>query len=539
MAMSSSAPTYRPIGEHELVLGLVYGAGADVEPVHRLLAERLQPYGYRLRALHLSDYFPAVLGREPFNRETPNATRDLQNMGDEIRRLTEEKSVLAKLAIFLMAAKRAQGMPSTGRVVWLLRSLRRPEEVDELRKLYGPRFILLGVHVPEATRQDTAEERRQRWATVTSDPVSVEAAADLQRDEEDRTVDYGQAMRNTFAQADFFIDARSPTRLGQTLPRTVKLILGEPFVPPQRDEQAMYHAFTAALRSTEMGRQVGAAIVNDAGDLLAVGTNDVPAAGGGLAWSPDQPDSRDFAQGPPIDSNTKWQRIVARELLVRMARCGRLREEHYTSLGDGELDITEDELDAFLQEVSGTRFSAITEFGRAVHAEMDALTTAARLGVSVQDATVVCTTWPCHNCTRHLIAAGVTRVVYIFPYAKSLARDLHREALVVEPRDPGKIRGKVVFEQFIGVAPRAYRQYFDFGQTDRKNFRGRAMVVPDPSTAVPRVLQDAGPFTFGGPAVPATRTAELERQLVVDFRTALDSDPHLNIPTPSEEDDEA
>jgi deoxycytidylate deaminase len=535
--MSGSTPTYQPIGEHELVLGLVYGAGADVEPVHRLLAERLQPYGYTLRAVHLSDYFPAVLGREPFNRETPNATRDLQNMGDDLRRLTDDKAVLAKLATFLMAAKRAHGMSGPGRVAWLLRSLRRPEEVDELRKLYGPRFVLLGVHVPEAIRQDTAEERRQRWATVTTDPVSVEAAADLQRDEEDRTVDYGQAMRKTFAQSDFFIDARSPTRLGQTLPRTVKLIFGEPFVPPQRDEQAMYLAFTAGLRSSEMGRQVGAAIVNDAGDLLAVGTNDVPAAGGGLAWSPDQPDSRDFSQVPPIDSNTKWQRIVARELLVRMARRGRLRDEHYTSF-DGDLDITEDELDAFLREVSGTRFSAITEFGRAVHAEMDALTTAARLGVSVQDATVVCTTWPCHNCARHLIAAGITRVVYVFPYAKSLARDLHREALLIEPREPGKVAGKVVFEQFIGVAPRVYHQYFDFGQADRKSFRGRAMVVPDPSTAVPRVLQDAGPFTFGGPAVPATRTAELERQLVRDFLVSLENHPDLNIPTPSEEDAE-
>jgi cytidine deaminase len=427
-------------------------------------------------------------------------------------------------------------MPAGGRIAWLIRSLRRPEEVDEFRKLYGPRFILLGVHVPEVIRQEAAEERRQRWATVTAEPVGVEAATDLQRDEEDRREPFGQAMRETFSRADFFIDARSPTRLGQTLPRTVKLIFGEPFVPPQRDEQAMYHAFTAGMRSTEMGRQVGAAIVNGDGDLLAVGTNDVPTGGGGLAWSSDQPDARDFAQRPALDSNTKWQRIVARELLVRMAQDKRLQPEHFTNIGDDRLDITEDELDAFLRAVKGTRFSAITEFGRAVHAEMDALTTAARLGTRVQGATLACTTWPCHNCTRHLIAAGIARVVFIFPYAKSLAQDLHRESLVIEPRTPGLVDGKLVFEQFIGVAPQVYRQYFDFGQTDRKDFRGHAMSTPDPTTAIPRVLQDAGPFTFGGPAVPSTRTAELERQLALDCRAVLEAHNDLHVPIPSEED---
>ena len=63
----------------------------------------------------------------------------------------------------------------------------------------------------------------------------------------------------------------------------------------------------------------------------------------------------------------------------------------------------------------------LTEYGRVVHAEMHALCDAARLGKAIKGATLYCTTFPCHNCTKHILAAGIRRVVYIEPYPKSLA----------------------------------------------------------------------------------------------------------------------
>jgi deoxycytidylate deaminase len=294
------------------------------------------------------------------------------------------------------------------------------------------------------------------------------------------------------------VDGRSKSRLEHTLPRAVRIMFGEPFEPPERDEQAMFHAFTAGLRSAEMGRQVGSAIVNPDGDVLAVGANEVPAAGGGLYWSPDEPDGRDFADEPAIDSNTLWQRRISRELLVRMRQTDWLNPNRATALDEGEYDIDENQLDSFLKAVKPTRFSSLTEFGRAVHAEMDALTTAARTGVSIRGATVVSTTFPCHNCIRHLIAAGIVRVVYALPYAKSLARDLHHDAVEIEPETVGATSDKVTLEQYVGVAPSVYPQYFAFVQREgRKDSRGRAMRLPK-HKAVPRVLESAGGFAFGG-----------------------------------------
>lgn len=529
---------FRQISANELVIGLVYGAGAETETFQKLLKESLHGYGYELRTIHLSNYFPLLLGEDAFPRENPEATRNLQNMGDTLRGTTGLNDVAARVAVFLIAGKRAKTDESHSRVVWLIRSLKRSEEVETLRRIYGPRFVLFALHVPELQRQKNLMNRWERWANIPSTHFDAEALTDLHRDYSDPAVRYGQGVRDTFSLADFFVDGRSKASLKAVIPRVVQLIFGEAFVPPLREEQGMYHAFAAGLRSAEMGRQVGAALMNRAGDVVSVGTNDVPSGMGGLYWSPDQPDGRDFARQPPLDSNTVWQRRIAREMLVRMGETRWANTRRLTKLPKGDFDVSEDRLDGFLHDLRGTRFDSITEFGRSVHAEMDAITGAARQGVGTDATTLVCTTFPCHNCTRHVIAAGIERVLYIHPYAKSLARELHDDSIVFEPPAPGPIEGKVVFEQYVGVAPRVYSQYFDFGQANRKGPRGRAMATKNTLTATPRVLEDAGSFAFGGSVLPASRINELEREVIKDLRRRVSNVPRLQIPIPSDAEDE-
>jgi cytidine deaminase len=539
------APSVRhtPVADAEIVLGLVYGAGTDTGLVNEVLEGALESWGYRLHPIRLSDAFPTLLGRN-FTSETPDATRQLQDMGDELREKLGSKHALAQLAAYLIAEARRLLTKDQHRTAWQVRSLRRPEEVDELRRIYGSRFILLGVHVPEAIRLRTASNRRRRWSPTTSAHFDVDAIEDLRRDEDDPSLPYGQAMRKTFSLADFFVDARSPTRLKQTLERAVQLIFEEPFVPPTRDEQAMYLAYGAGLRSAEMGRQVGAAIMTPNGDVLAVGTNEVPSGKGGLYWSPDEPDGRDFALEPPVDSNTEWQRRVTRELLVRMAerewlaegmfeKTTRRAQEGGHEIDRKSIDVPDDKLDIFLEAVQSTRFSSLTEFGRAVHAEMDALTTAARHGISVGGNQLICTTYPCHNCTRHIIASGIRRVVYMHPYVKSLAQELHHDSIVLDPANEGLIDNRVVLEQYVGVAPRVYPQYFDFGHVERKLANGRAASVTNRATALPRVLRNTDSFGFGGPIVPANHHTRLERQVVQRFRGLILNTDGLNIPAQS------
>jgi deoxycytidylate deaminase len=120
------------------------------------------------------------------------------------------------------------------------------------------------------------------------------------------------------------------------------------------------------------------------------------------------------------------------------------------------------------QAVHSSALKEITEYGRAVHAEMDALLACARLGISVKGKRLFTTTFPCHNCTRHIIAAGVSSVTYIEPYPKSRAPDLHSDAICFS-EDEAKRTGRIPFVPFVGIGPRRYLDLFSLDlSTGRK-----------------------------------------------------------------------
>ncbi|NVB42866.1 hypothetical protein G6O69_33910 [Pseudenhygromyxa sp. WMMC2535] len=73
----------------------------------------------------------------------------------------------------------------------------------------------------------------------------------------------------------------------------------------------------------------------------------------------------------------------------------------------------------------------------------------------------VATSFPCHNCAKHIVAAGISQVVYIEPYEKSKALDLHDDAITtVESSVPSPDSTKVSFAPFVGVGPRRYFDLF-------------------------------------------------------------------------------
>ena len=83
---------------------------------------------------------------------------------------------------------------------------------------------------------------------------------------------------------------------------------------------------------------------------------------------------------------------------------------------------------------SGTRM----ETCYAVHAEQNAIVQAAKLGVSIDGATLYCTHQPCSMCTRIIINAGIRRVVYEQGYPDDFSLELfHESATRLERYDPG------------------------------------------------------------------------------------------------------
>jgi dCMP deaminase len=136
---------------------------------------------------------------------------------------------------------------------------------------------------------------------------------------------------------------------------------------PSWDEYFMEIADLVARRSTCLRRQVGAVVVKEK-HILATGYNGAPAG------------------------------------LRHCAEVGCLRER--------------------LAVPSGERH----ELCRAIHAEQNAIVQAAQYGTAVKGGTVYVTHQPCVLCSKILINAGITRIVFAGEYPDSLAREFLEEA---------------------------------------------------------------------------------------------------------------
>ncbi|MGV8002330.1 dCMP deaminase family protein [Photorhabdus temperata subsp. temperata] len=210
---------------------------------------------------------------------------------------------------------------------------------------------------------------------------------------------------------------------------------------PTFDEYAMFMAFSASLRSGDLSRQVGAVLTKEK-NIISTGANDVPQFGGGLYWPDyvgdiieDAKNGRDYKIGE--DSNAKEKRLIIEDILK---------------------DIVNEKKGEFKEYLLRSKIKDITEYGRVVHAEMEAILSCARSNVSTYDGILYCTTFPCHNCAKHIVASGIKRVVYIEPYPKSKAFDFHPDSIST-PEE--KISGnKVIFEPFVGVGPRCFFNLF-------------------------------------------------------------------------------
>lgn len=77
-----------------------------------------------------------------------------------------------------------------------------------------------------------------------------------------------------------------------------------------------------------------------------------------------------------------------------------------------------------LEIPSGTRH----ELCYAIHAEQNAIIQAAKLGVSIEGATLYCTHQPCVICAKMIVNSGIARIVYVEGYPDEFSISLISEA---------------------------------------------------------------------------------------------------------------
>jgi deoxycytidylate deaminase len=460
----------------ELVLCLCAAVGTDTSVVSDALASELRSVGYEPVPIRLSSLMAEIPGLEYLSdlKAEDERIRESMKAGNEIRRIIGHADGVVRLALSTIHSVRASlndqdvTVPAE-RHCFIITSLKRAEEFETLRILFGPRVLLASVYEPREQRVENLC-RKIASSKSSSDPEAHKDVAEqlINTDQKERSNPLGQRLEDVFQRADVFLKAGQTLR--ENTRRFVQLLFQAPYITPTVDELLMFQARATAQRSADLSRQVGAVIATKTGEILATGCNEVPRAGGGVIWDDvagTELDYRDYKLGQDPAASAKKE-IVA-ELLQALSNAKWLIAEKTERNSE---DLAHDALFIDPKPLAGTAVADLLEFGRIVHAEMAAICDAAMRGVSVRESTLYCTTFPCHMCARHIIAAGIKRVVYIEPYPKSRAKRLYKRAIQVD-QDRQADHDAVKFDAFVGIAPSRFLDLFEM--VKRKDGQGYAL----------------------------------------------------------------
>ncbi len=495
--------TQRP----ELVIGFVGPAGVNLRLLCDKSAESLRGFKYKPVEIRLSKLLERYTSWTlPQSKSEDVRIDHLQKVGHDFRSEHKNAAALVLAAVVAIREERmsksgSPDIPADG-VAYLLNQLKHPNEVKLLRELYGSSFVLIAAHATKDTRRDNLIKQIADSEGRDKQDADIAKALDIIRIDELEPGPFivadelGQNTRNTYPLADMFLDLENDSIGVYEIGRFIDLLFGHPFHSPRPDEVAMYHANAASLRSSDESRQVGAVIVDVKRDsqhqttnieIVATGMNEVPMRGGGFYWdgTPNSPDARDqwLIARRDDDRALTIKKDVLSELLEVLKREEWLQDSKKSKQ---TADLLKELIPLGLK---GTQFLDLGEFQRQVHAEMAALIDSARRGVAVDRHTMYVTTFPCHNCAKHIIAAGIKHVVYLEPYPKSRAVALYEEEIDTEskvgaPTEESKdgapteeaqkdgVLPRVVFSPYTGIAPRQYQRLFNMTGRGKKVLLG-------------------------------------------------------------------
>lgn len=451
----------------EIVIALCGPLGT---PLHRVsdkikvLLEREHRYE-KVKVITLSDFI-----RQYGNPTRPSGIQALIEAGNALRQ-EHGSEVLAELAIRTIAFNRRQAAHAADSAdviapapvlhhCHIIDSIKNTAELELLRMVYGPMLHVISVYAP----------LEMRVAELMPKVGGLSQVHQLIHRDSGEETEHGQSVRDIFPLADYFlrVDEGTDVQIENSLKRYLALLLGVGVITPTPSERAMHEAHSAARNSACLSRQVGAAITDQAGELLAVGWNDVPRPFGGLY------ESQPVAAAASYVDHRCWQRdggkcfndeektTIAKSLTDALVNEGIVAPEHAAAVQNKLRRSNE--------------LKGLIEFSRAVHAEMHALLNAGHTaGGRVRGGKLYVTTYPCHSCARHIIAAGITEVCFIEPYRKSLATRLHADAITESEQDDKRVR----ITPFDGVAPSRFLDLFSEGPRPRKDpVTGRRRTEP-------------------------------------------------------------
>lgn len=507
----------------EMVIGLVAPIGVSLDSVVDSLSKSIALYNYDIEVISVVNLPELILGKK-LRKLSRRAIDNLSWHMPELRKIahkhiktnetdeTDGSDIYAVLVVEYIRKLRRQKKDKTS-TVYILDNLKHPKDIESLKRVYKKAFYSIGVtaSINQRIEFKYSGNNNKDISNILEDSKGLNKAAhEIYEDYDfisnaDRKNNWANATGDAYQLSDFFINLSNGNieeTLTPNIERFVDLICGAPIITPTPREHSMFMAYVSSIRSADLSRQVGATITNQDNDVIAMGANEIPQGGGGQYWATEtyvahtqenadklkeNPlDQRDYIQG--FDANAKVKNEIFEEI-VKSLEC------------EGVISGDESTKDKVLIALKNTAVDDLTEFGRVVHAEMSSLMVAAKNGISVKNAHMYCTTYPCHNCAKHIVAAGIKTVEYIEPYPKSKANILHKDSIfdpdsIIEEGDISKhdiiemmvgyykkskqqspqeyldqLKGKVHFIPYVGIGPQKYLDLFSMKLGDSRTIK--------------------------------------------------------------------
>lgn len=442
----------------ELFIAICSPIGSLKESVVEKIMEYIQiHYDYEVEHIKLSKFIDQHSTNKPIVDKTKskifNQYLNKIETGNKIRN-NHNNSYLAEKAIEKIHLERLQILKEKGnsnpkpedyetkRKLFLIDSIKSKEELDLFRKVYTENFYQISLFSSLDVRKKNLENKGFK-------KDEIEKIIEI---DDKQNFNHGQNVRGTFVEGDFFmrVSEDNIVDIKSKISRFFSLIFESSVITPSVEEKSMYLAKSASGNSACLSRQVGACIIDQNGVLLSTGWNDVPKFGGNLYSSDSIKDNRCFNKGYCSNDSNK-------DKLVDNIIDSLLKDNEINEIFKIENIVDDNLIEKIKHNLRNSKVRDLIEFSRSVHAEMHAIIQGSQLtGDKMINGRLFCTTYPCHNCARHIVAAGIKEVYFIEPYVKSLCLSLHNDSMT-ENED---VENKVKILMFDGVAPRNYLTFF-------------------------------------------------------------------------------
>jgi hypothetical protein len=230
----------------ELIFGIAAPIGVDIPAICDSLANALRAVRYESALIHLTTEMMQFELRTPLVQKPTDSNFFTQvvykiDYANSLCADTKDAATMARIGLRAIVQRRIELAGADDRLprrptAYIIRQLKRPDEVTLLRRVYGKHFILVSAYGSAEQRQKLLEEQigRSVAPSVPRNEIACKSGELIARDANEEGEDFGQRLRETFHIADVFIDGLSRREIDDKLTRFIQAFFGRTDIAPSR-----------------------------------------------------------------------------------------------------------------------------------------------------------------------------------------------------------------------------------------------------------------------------------------------------------------